>query len=267
MKRTARYNPHYPDRVPITYRQTKRPQRVFSSERTRPCAQCGRPFQTYRLVEHDDRTIQINNGLRITCSEACNIERSRVANIAIRAAAAGVDPDAVLTARAAASSRNRRSRLFADAYVSRLLDGYAAGALRYRQLSRFNLAAATIAACTLMTKPDLFNPHQASRLRARIYDIVEKHLDDVGKSLSTDPANTRHMTNAQVSLFKALLGKVLPDLNASFNVNESRRVPANQLSREELERLATGDPSLDIEVIEPPAVRPLAIKAQTPEAP
>lgn len=272
--RQPTYNPLYPDRVPARIKVTYLPKPHkpdLKTLKTVPCDQCGQQFRAYRLFERDTPTgrhqINVRRHHRRFCSDAC-ARQSELSKKHLQAAARmGMDPDLIVTG-------HRRTKTNTPAYLrvrrlareARLVERFMGGIIRPADFRHLTLHSATIAVLTFMTKPDIFNPHQAARLRARIYDIVEKSLSDVSQSLSTKPDNTRVMSPSQVALFKALLGKVLPDLNASYTMSDRRSVPANEMSREDLERLANGDPTLDIEVIEPVSRRPPIAQVTTTPA-
>ena len=80
------------------------------------------------------------------------------------------------------------------------------------------------------------SPNQVANLRGRIAKDMETHIalaDEVIKG-------HREWTPTQARVFSNLLNKVIPDLSASFHQHEHSHRALNEMSREELERIASG---------------------------
>lgn len=80
------------------------------------------------------------------------------------------------------------------------------------------------------------SPHQVASLRGQIASKMQTHLtlaDEVVKG---------HIewTPTQARVFSSLLNKVIPDLSASYHQHEHSVKELNEMSREELERIASG---------------------------
>lgn len=87
-----------------------------------------------------------------------------------------------------------------------------------------------------------FTPREAERLRQRLATHVATHLDTVNEVL----AGTKRWDGSQVRLFTVLLGKVMPDVSFSHHLHETVRKPLRELTREQLERIASGELDADI---------------------
>jgi hypothetical protein len=79
-------------------------------------------------------------------------------------------------------------------------------------------------------------PATAARLRARIATYVEAQLPLAKEVID----GTRTWNPTQARVFSLMLNKVLPDLSASYIQQESIERPIAEMSREELERIASG---------------------------
>jgi len=80
------------------------------------------------------------------------------------------------------------------------------------------------------------SPHQVANLRGQIASKMQTHLtlaDEVVKG---------HIewTPTQARVFSSLLNKVIPDLSASYHQHEHSVKNITEMSREELERIASG---------------------------
>lgn len=104
-----------------------------------------------------------------------------------------------------------------------------------------------------MTKPiakgpvetTALTPAQIAQLRHRIGRTVHEALPHAREVLKGE----RKWSPVQLGLFRALLGKIVPDLNQSFAQVEVAHRPLSQLSRAELEAIAAGDTNLsEVEV-------------------
>jgi len=97
------------------------------------------------------------------------------------------------------------------------------------------------------------SPHQVANLRGQIASKMQTHLtlaDEVVKG---------HIewTPTQARVFSSLLNKVIPDLSASYHQHEHSHKALTEMSREELERIASGvDNIVDSEAEEVETVKP-----------
>ena len=97
------------------------------------------------------------------------------------------------------------------------------------------------------------SPHQVANLRGQIASKMQTHLtlaDEVVKG---------HIewTPTQARVFSSLLNKVIPDLSASDHQHEHSHKALTEMSREELERIASGvDNIVDSEAEEVETVKP-----------
>lgn len=87
-----------------------------------------------------------------------------------------------------------------------------------------------------------FTPREAERLRQRLATHVAHHLDTVNEVL----AGKVRWDGSQVRLFTHLLNKVMPDVSFSHHLHETVRKPLRELTREQLERIASGELDADI---------------------
>lgn len=91
------------------------------------------------------------------------------------------------------------------------------------------------------------SPHQVANLRGQIARNMETHItlaDEVVKG-------HREWTPTQARVFSNLLNKVIPDLSASYHQHEHNHKNITEMSREELELIASGvDGIIDAEVEE-----------------
>jgi uncharacterized protein YjiS (DUF1127 family) len=91
------------------------------------------------------------------------------------------------------------------------------------------------------------SPNQVANLRGQIARNMETHIalaDDVIKGHT-------EWSPTQARVFSNLLNKVIPDLSASYHQHEHSHRALNEMSREELERIASGvDEIIDAEPME-----------------
>lgn len=80
----------------------------------------------------------------------------------------------------------------------------------------------------------VLTPQYSAQLRGKIASLVHDHLLVAEKVLTGELS----WTNSQVSLFKALLAKVVPDVSATFHQHELNSRVTSEMTREELEALA-----------------------------
>jgi hypothetical protein len=77
-------------------------------------------------------------------------------------------------------------------------------------------------------------PVEIDRVRRSALDVVRKNIPVVRQVL----AGERKWTNQQVRLFGMMLNKVMPDLSASFNTHTHEHKNIDELSIEELHKIA-----------------------------
>lgn len=99
--------------------------------------------------------------------------------------------------------------------------------------------AKSIATLILDNRPitrqlSVLTPQYSSMLRGKIASMVHDHLLVAEKVLTGEIA----WTNAQISLFKTLLAKVVPDVSATYHQHELNSRDTTSMTREELEALA-----------------------------
>lgn len=79
-------------------------------------------------------------------------------------------------------------------------------------------------------------PHQIALLRGHIAVGVRKLLPDALEAAE----GKRKWNNIQATIFRTLLNKVVPDLNASISQVEITHRTVHEMSRDQLERIAAG---------------------------
>ena len=98
---------------------------------------------------------------------------------------------------------------------------------------------------------NVLTPQYTSMLRGKIASIVHDHLLVAEKVLTGEIV----WSNAQISLFKTLMAKVVPDVSATFHQHEMNARDASTMSRDELEALASQQAAgVTIEGNKPPEV-------------
>lgn len=105
-----------------------------------------------------------------------------------------------------------------------------------------------------MTKKNQLTPQESAQLRKSIHDYVATHLQE-----ANDVVMGRiQWSPTQARVFSTLLNKVVPDLNASFVQHEHSTKPLRELSREELEAIAQGESTTQVqgEVIDNDSQKP-----------
>lgn len=106
--------------------------------------------------------------------------------------------------------------------------------------------------------PARISPEDVANLRRTIHDKLSHQIDLADEVVR----GTRTWTPTQARVFGTLLGKVVPDLSASFTSRETQTtVNINNLSREELEALVAG--TLSASPSDPPEHAP----ATAPDVP
>jgi hypothetical protein len=80
----------------------------------------------------------------------------------------------------------------------------------------------------------VLTPQFSSMIRGKIASVVHDHLLIAEKVLTGEVT----WSTGQVSLFKALLAKVVPDVSATYHQHELNSRTTTEMSREELEALA-----------------------------
>lgn len=80
----------------------------------------------------------------------------------------------------------------------------------------------------------VLTPQYSAQLRGKIASMVHDHLLVANKVLTGEVS----WSTGQVSLFKALLAKVVPDVSATYHQHELNSRQTTEMTREELEALA-----------------------------
>jgi len=95
------------------------------------------------------------------------------------------------------------------------------------------------------SKTTSLTPHQISRLRSSIASEVRDLVPLAVSAVRGDVV----WSNSQVSLFKALLGKVIPDLSQSHSTVDITTKSVVDLSRAELEEIVARADAIDASVV------------------
>ena len=101
------------------------------------------------------------------------------------------------------------------------------------------------AVATKISKHEL-TPAQSARIRGQIADFVREQIA-VANSVVMDG---KEWTPTQARVFGMLLNKVVPDLNASYVQHEHKVKNLTEMSREELEAIASGAKVIEGEIAE-----------------
>jgi folate-dependent tRNA-U54 methylase TrmFO/GidA len=85
------------------------------------------------------------------------------------------------------------------------------------------------------------SPRQISRIRGQI----ASHVRDLMPQAVEAARGERTWSNQQVTIFRALLAKVVPDLSQSHSTVDITTRQVTELTRDELEAIASGSDALD----------------------
>jgi hypothetical protein len=99
----------------------------------------------------------------------------------------------------------------------------------------------------LMEKAEL-TPAQSAKIRGQIASYVRDQITDAHQVVM----GSKEWNPTQARVFSALLNKVVPDLNASYVQHEHTTKEVTDLSREELEAIAQGVSTIEVEYKELP---------------
>ena len=80
------------------------------------------------------------------------------------------------------------------------------------------------------------SPKRVSDMRGKIASKVTQHLEIADRVVKGEV----EWTPTQARVFATLINKVIPDLTASFNQHEHHHKNITEMSRDELERIASG---------------------------
>jgi len=94
----------------------------------------------------------------------------------------------------------------------------------------------------LMAQTEL-TPAQSAKIRGQIANYVRDQITDAHMVVMGD----KQWNPTQARVFSALLNKVVPDLNASYVQHEHTTKDVTDLSREELEAIAQGVSTIEVE--------------------
>jgi len=87
-------------------------------------------------------------------------------------------------------------------------------------------------------------PGQSAQIRGEISRVVQKHIDLANQVVT----GSVEWSPTQARVFSTLLNKVVPDLSASYVQHEHSTKSLVDMSRDELERIASGIDAIDVEV-------------------
>lgn len=90
------------------------------------------------------------------------------------------------------------------------------------------------------------SPRQIARIRGQIATHVRALMPQAVEAARGE----RTWSNQQVTLFRTLLAKVVPDLSQSHSTVDITTRTINELTREELEAIASGNDALDGEIVD-----------------
>jgi len=94
----------------------------------------------------------------------------------------------------------------------------------------------------LMAQTEL-TPAQSAKIRGQIANYVRDQITDAHQVVM----GGKEWNPTQARVFSALLNKVVPDLNASYVQHEHTTKEVTDLSREELEAIAQGVSTIEVE--------------------
>jgi hypothetical protein len=89
----------------------------------------------------------------------------------------------------------------------------------------------------LMNELPALTPVHMDLIRRKVLSLIATNLESAAEVLD----GKRAWNTAQVHLFRTLLNKVLPDLSMSHSIVDVRHKRAEELSRAELEAIASGE--------------------------
>lgn len=99
---------------------------------------------------------------------------------------------------------------------------------------------------TSLVQKEKLTPAESAKIRGQIATYVTDQIKDahsvVMGAIDWNPTQAR--------VFGILLNKVIPDLNASFVQHEHTTKQITELSREDLEAIASGISSIEVEALE-----------------
>ncbi len=116
------------------------------------------------------------------------------------------------------------------------IDGEHRLAPRTIMVDRKKVKATTVSSLAKMYERAPLTMRDVAKLRGYIRDEVQTILPLAVRAVEGDIK----WTPQQVSLFRTLMSKVVPDLSQSHTTVEHRHVDVNKLSRDELEAIASG---------------------------
>ena len=96
---------------------------------------------------------------------------------------------------------------------------------------------------TALVEKERLTPAQSAKIRAQIADFVGEQVKDAHAVVM----GAAEWNPTQARVFGMLLNKVVPDLNASFHQHEHQTKQLQDLSREDLEAIASGISTIVIE--------------------
>lgn len=99
---------------------------------------------------------------------------------------------------------------------------------------------------TQLATTNKLTPAQSAQVRGQIANFVTDQINDAHQVVM----GRKEWNPTQARVFGMLLNKVVPDLNASFVQHEHTTKQLTDLSREELEAIAQGISTIDVEATE-----------------
>lgn len=99
---------------------------------------------------------------------------------------------------------------------------------------------------TQLATTNKLTPAQSAQVRGQIADFMAEQITDAHAVVM----GLKKWEPTQARVFGILLNKVVPDLNASFVQHEHTTKQLTDLSREELEAIAQGISTIDVEAHE-----------------
>jgi len=88
-----------------------------------------------------------------------------------------------------------------------------------------------------------FTPAEAAKIRNQIASYMRKQIETANNVVM----GVTEWNPTQARVFSTLLNKVVPDLNASYVQHEHTTKQLTDLTREELEAIAQGVKTIDVE--------------------
>ena len=98
----------------------------------------------------------------------------------------------------------------------------------------------------LIERENALTPAQSAKIRYEIAEYVKSQIADAHQVVM----GGKSWNPTQARVFGMMLNKVVPDLNAAYIQHEHTTKPLTDLSREELEAIAAGVSTIEVEFTE-----------------